>query len=662
MGLREAIAKAFGGKSYRFGVPNSAGGLQFFELQTPPSWNYQSYLKAYGEIGWLFACVNIIAQATAKVPWHLYQVKDKSERTELFQHDIIGLLNHINPFQSRYQFFYFGTMYKLLVGEEFWQINFKGGRPYEMWLAPPAFMSVIPSPENYISHYEYRRNDFVRAFTVEEIIHIKTPNPLNEYRGLSPAQALTIELDSERYAGIHQQKMFFNQAIPAFTLEYPAENMPPAEQRKELMQEWDERYRGFRNSGKTAFLFGAKANVLTINNQQMQFAELRRFHRDAIMAAYHVPPSKLGIVENVNRANAIEADYDFQNNCVLPELCEVRESLNKELIPLFGDGLYLDFENPVPRDVTQLVNNAVNLFKGGLIRRNEGRYMVDLEPDENPEGEEYFTPPPSGFGLPSGETSPKMLAQKKISLNKMSLPGTAPEREAYWKDYVVRAEPYEARIISELQAMFLKQQAEVLAALNKNENQLLDIAEAKEQYIEHITPPLTQVMAAAVEGGRQLLEVANPHSEVQLTVKQGELSPVLSARALAWLRTRIGWAAEQVGEDTAARLAQILAEGYRRGLGIAEIAKNIEREFAYFSSVRAQRIARTEVMQAAAQGSLEGYRDSGIVQQVEFYTALDERVCPECMPLHQQIFSLEDSAGIITVHPNCRCVWLPVLS
>ena len=316
MGIRDAIIKAFTPKEkeYRLGIP-SMGGSLFEAMQSPPGWEYQSYLKAYGEIGTLFACVNVIAQATAKVCWHLYQVDSEGEQEEIFEHEVINLFNWMNPFQTRYQFFYLATMYKLLVGESFWVLNFDGKRqPGEVWLAPPAYMMVVPHPTKYISHYEFMRTGMAQPvpFTVDEIIHVKTPNPFNEYRGLSPAQALTVDLDSERYAARYQQKFFFNDATPGFVLEYPAENMPPSETRKELVQEWEERYRGFRNRGKVAFLFGAKANVITMSMKDMDFGVLRKFNRDAIMAAYHVPPSKLGIVENVNKANAVVANYDFQ--------------------------------------------------------------------------------------------------------------------------------------------------------------------------------------------------------------------------------------------------------------------------------------------------------------------------------------------------------------
>jgi HK97 family phage portal protein len=387
MGLRQALANYLL-KEYKLGGTRT-GGLQFVDLQAAPTWGYQSYLKAYGEIGWLYACVNVIAQAVAKVPWHLYEKSADGELNEIAEHPMLDLLDSVNPFQSFYQFLYLGTMYKLLVGEEFWQINFAGQMPAEMWLAPPAYMSVIPDQKNYISHYEFRRSGMDRAvkFTIDEIIHVKTPNPYNEFRGLSPAQALTIDLDSERYAARYQQKLFFNDATPGFVLEYPAENLPPQDVRKELQIEWDERFRGVSNARRTAFLWGAKANTLTMSNKDMDFAALRQFNRDAILGAYHVPRSIIGITEDVNRANADAAQYTFA------QYCELRESMNRELVTFFGDNLFLDFENPVPEDKVANITNAVSLYKNGLAKLNEARTMVALDPVDDVEGEEFYKQP-----------------------------------------------------------------------------------------------------------------------------------------------------------------------------------------------------------------------------------------------------------------------------
>ena len=401
MNLKQIIEKATG---YRLGTPRGGSSMmEITEMQVPPSWGYQSYLQAYGQVGWLFACVNVIANSVAAVPWTLYELDKNNERKEITEHPLIDLLNHINPYQSRYQYFYISTMYKKLVGESFWQLNFDGkGQPVEMWLAPPAFMSVIPSPTKYIDHYEYNRNNVKVSFTVEEIIHIMSPDPYNPYRGKSEAQALADVIDSERYAAKMQNKLFYNDARPGFMIKYPAENLPNNETRKELMQEWDERYKGYRNSGKAAFLWGGEPSNITLSPKDMDFANLRGFDRDTIMGAYRVPKSVMGITEGSNRATADATNYTFAMYVVRPELTAIREALNKELVTFYPGKLYLDFENPVPEDTTAGINNTVNVYKAGLVTKDEARAMIDLTPVEDGTGEEYFVQP-SPFGAGTGD-------------------------------------------------------------------------------------------------------------------------------------------------------------------------------------------------------------------------------------------------------------------
>ena len=412
MNLRQSIANLILPKEYKLGSPVSGGSLQFFSMQNPPGWTYDNYLKAYGQIGILFSVVNVITQAVCKVEWHLYEIDTDLDQTEITHHPLLDLFNNPNQFQSRYQFFYEGTLYKLLVGEEFWQMNFNGkGQPAELWQAPPAYMAVVPHPTSYIDHYEFRRGNMAKPipFTLDEIIHIKSPNPTNPYRGISPAQALTADLDLTRYGKMYQAKTFYNDGRPGFIIEYPPEGMPPAETRKELQQEYDERHKGVRNTGKTLFLWGGKANVITMTNKDMDYQKLSLMTRDEICAAYHCPPSVLGITEMVNRSNAETSQYQLAQYCVHPELCEIRDAINNKLVPFFGTNLRMDFENPIPEDATAKAANAVQLYKAGAITLNEARDAIDMEPDDRTEaeiesaqpGDQYFKAPTPQMGTGS---------------------------------------------------------------------------------------------------------------------------------------------------------------------------------------------------------------------------------------------------------------------
>jgi len=80
---------------------------------------------------------------------------------------------------------------------------------------------------------------------------------------------------------------------------------------------------------------------------------------------------------------------------------------------------------------------------------------------------------------------------------------------------------------------------------------------------------------------------------------------------------------------------------------------------------RAERIARTEIAEAANQGRYVSWMqadDLGLLPEgttKKWITALDERTCPTCAPLNGKIVAWDQDFPIgkkmPTAHPNCRC-------
>jgi SPP1 gp7 family putative phage head morphogenesis protein len=78
---------------------------------------------------------------------------------------------------------------------------------------------------------------------------------------------------------------------------------------------------------------------------------------------------------------------------------------------------------------------------------------------------------------------------------------------------------------------------------------------------------------------------------------------------------------------------------------------------------RAAMLARTEVIQAHHAANIQEYKNWGVrgVNVVaEFVSAGDDRVCAECAGYHGQRFTLKQAEHLIPVHPNCRCIVIPV--
>jgi SPP1 gp7 family putative phage head morphogenesis protein len=102
-------------------------------------------------------------------------------------------------------------------------------------------------------------------------------------------------------------------------------------------------------------------------------------------------------------------------------------------------------------------------------------------------------------------------------------------------------------------------------------------------------------------------------------------------------------------------VASALAEGWTN----AELASRLADSYA-FSPDRAMVIARTETIRASNQGTLAGFKESGVVLKKEWTTAEDDLVSEDCQANGDQgpidvndSFDSGDDAP--PAHPNCRC-------
>jgi len=78
---------------------------------------------------------------------------------------------------------------------------------------------------------------------------------------------------------------------------------------------------------------------------------------------------------------------------------------------------------------------------------------------------------------------------------------------------------------------------------------------------------------------------------------------------------------------------------------------------------RAEILARTEVIRAHHQATIQEYRNWGVWGvnvMAEMVTAGDDRVCSECEALTlANPYTLDAAMNLIPVHPQCRCICLP---
>ena len=109
------------------------------------------------------------------------------------------------------------------------------------------------------------------------------------------------------------------------------------------------------------------------------------------------------------------------------------------------------------------------------------------------------------------------------------------------------------------------------------------------------------------------------------------------------------------------QISRIVSEGLISGLKSTEAVSEIGIAINSMDKTRAKLIARTETTRAHAEGQLDAFDALGLKNvgvRAEWSAAAD--ACPKCAPFDGQIFTLAEAHGLIPLHPNCRCLWLPV--
>lgn len=146
-------------------------------------------------------------------------------------------------------------------------------------------------------------------------------------------------------------------------------------------------------------------------------------------------------------------------------------------------------------------------------------------------------------------------------------------------------------------------------------------------------------------------------------IDEGFYRPV-HADAVGLIYTRAYSDLEGITKAMDTKISRVLAEGMASGWGMDQIADTLDDTVDGIGINRARMLARTETIRSHAEATLNTYEEAGIegVEVLsEFTTAGDDKVCDECEALAGTEYTLEEARGVIPVHPNCRCAWLPVV-
>lgn len=345
--------------------------------------------------GWVAACVSVISDEIASVNLHLYRTTSEGVE-EVTDHPILDILYKVNQYTTKFDHFWLTQAYLELCGEAPWFLERSGKTIDNVYFLRPDKIRPLAGKSNLVEGYEYDIGDGKRLkLAVEDVLFLKYPNPAKPFRGIGTLEMAARTVDIDNVAEEWNKNFFENSARPDAVLTVKTDKLDKA-QKDKLKASVKETYEGARNAHKVMVLFGDMAfTPAGFNMKDMDFKELQQMNRDKILGIFRVPKAIVSQTEGVNFASADVAQYVFARWTIKPKMERLIQQLNEFLLPLFpgSENMFLDYENPVPDDVTKKLERYQNGLANGWLTINEVRESEGLQDVEG--GDEIYVP----FGL-----------------------------------------------------------------------------------------------------------------------------------------------------------------------------------------------------------------------------------------------------------------------
>lgn len=278
-----------------------------------------------------------------------------------------------------------GNHYSLKVRET--EGAAKGGVRWLLRIRPD-WVQIIPDEKNIgIDGYRITPPRAGKPFNVmaSEVMHLKTPSPLDDRVGWSPLRSLNYSVDTgDQIRRFNWQ--FFKQGA---RLDGVIEGAVGAGKVEEV---YDMMVQGHHKGADTAWLplvlpKGLKFVPTQVTAKDFEFAALAGFSEADIREGYGVPAGLLGTVTDVSLANLRGLMTIAVENAVKPELRTFSEHIELSLLnrveyPNQRDDAYFsfDFEDPTPGDPDQERKQMESDLKTGVKVINDERASRNLPP------------------------------------------------------------------------------------------------------------------------------------------------------------------------------------------------------------------------------------------------------------------------------------------
>ena len=357
---------------------------------------YQDLAKeGYSENAIVYRCINEIANNASRVKINLFRGDQ-----EVDNHPLLDLLYNPSPTQSQVEWFQGLYSYLLISGNNYMlSVGGDNTPPTELYNLRPDRIQIRTGQRAMPQSYDYIiGGQIVESYEVDQatgnskIKHIKMFNPLDDYYGMSPIQASSVDIDQHNLANKHNVNLLQNGARPSGAVIFKPKDETGGSvqlsenQRSQLQSDINSRFAGTGNAGRPMLLEGDfDWKEMGLSPKDMDFIQLKNMSAKDIALVYGVPSQLIGIPDAQTYSNFAEAKLALYNETIIPLLDKIQGDLNEWLVPQFNDeALELRYDiDSIPAMAEQrrrVFESVTSGVKDGILTRNEAREQLGYEP------------------------------------------------------------------------------------------------------------------------------------------------------------------------------------------------------------------------------------------------------------------------------------------
>lgn len=406
--ILEAIASVFRNSIENPSVPlsdyNQWGSSSSSESLAGPRVGREQALGLHA----VWRAVDLISDTIARLPCSVYRLTDVG-RDEDVAHPAYNLLR-FQPSPETTSFTFRKTMeaHRLLMGNAYAYVRRLGsGAPQELVILDPD--CTFPVRVNGRLSYATRVNGVLEPLRADDVIHLKGLS----YDGLvgypvthKARDSFGLGLATNQYAG----EFFRNGAEPRVVISTPG-TMTPDDQTRFLKQ-WQMMHGEGKRHSTAIITGGGKVEKLSIDAQDAQLIEQRKFTIIEVANWFGLPPHKLG---NGDRAayNSLEQEnQSFLDDCMASRV----ESTEQEYrLKLLSEREKRSVSHAIEIDVNSLMRADMaarsayyDKAVGRWVTKNEIRALEGL--NAVPGGDDLETAAPQAIAGQDGGDTPNISA------------------------------------------------------------------------------------------------------------------------------------------------------------------------------------------------------------------------------------------------------------